>query len=128
MSANLKKRGNNMKTILIVDDEPNIRLLYKEEFLKDGYSVLEADNGISAFNQLKNKDIDLVILDIKMPEMDGLDFLTKMRKGEHKIPVILCTAYGQHKQDLVSWAADRYIVKSGDLTELKNNVHELLPV
>ena len=60
--------------------------------------------------------------------MDGLDFLTQLRKSDRKIPVVLCTAYGQHKQDLVSWAADRYVVKSGDLTELKNSVRELLPV
>ena len=117
-----------MKTILIVDDEPNIRLLYKDEFTKDGYTVKEADNGQSALDQVDKNKIDLIVLDIKMPGMDGLDFLTQLRKSDRKIPVILCTAYGQHKQDLVSWAADRYVVKSGDLTELKTNVKELLPV
>ena len=115
-----------MKTILIVDDEPNIRLLYKDEFSKEGYSILEADNGITALEQLEKKDVDLIVLDIAMPKMDGLDFLTRLRKSDRKIPVVLCTAYGQHKQDLVSWAADRYIVKSGDLTELKTSVKELL--
>src|SRR5208283_481393 len=116
------------KTILIVDDEPNIRLLYNDEFSKEGYSVIEAENGAVALELLEKQNVHLIILDIQMPVMDGLDFLTHLRKSDHKIPVVLCTAYGQHKQDLVSWAADRYIVKSGDLLELKNSVKELLPV
>lgn len=116
------------KTILIVDDEPNIRLLYKDEFTKEGYAVAEAENGLAALQLLEKQDVHLIVLDIQMPVMDGLDFLTNLRKSDHKIPVVLCTAYGQHKQDLVSWAADRYVVKSGDLTELKNSVKELLPI
>ena len=117
-----------MKTILIVDDEPNIRFLFKDELSKQGYSIIEANNGLVALKQLEKNDVDLIILDIMMPQMDGLDFLTKLRQSDKKIPVILCTAYGQHKQDLVSWAADRYIVKSGDLSELKKCVWDLLPL
>ncbi len=116
------------KTILIVDDEPNIRLLFKDEFSREGYSVIEAENGSVALKLLEEQDIHLIVLDIQMPVMDGLDFLTHLRKSDRKIPVVLCTAYGQHKQDLVSWAADRYIVKSGDLLELKKSVKELLPI
>jgi DNA-binding response OmpR family regulator len=114
--------------ILIVDDEPHIRLLYREEFEKLGYQCQEAQTGQVAVKTMENYTPDLIVLDIKMPDMDGLEFLTRLRKIHHKLPVILCSAYSQHKQNLVSWAADRYIIKSGDLSELVCSVKELLPL
>jgi DNA-binding response OmpR family regulator len=116
------------RQILVIDDEENIRFLYKDELLKAGYKVVEAGNGIEGFEVMKTVPVDLIILDIRMPEMDGLDFLSELRKTNKTLPVILCTAYGQHKQDLASWAAERYIIKSSDLSNLLKNVKELLPI
>ncbi len=114
--------------ILLIDDEKNIRLLYKDELVKQGYHVYEAGSGLEGFDIMKQNPIELIVLDIRMPDMDGLEFLSELRKTNREIPVILCTAYDQHKQDLSSWAAERYIIKSSDLTDLVKNVKDLLPI
>ena len=69
---------------------------------------------------------DLVILDINMPGMNGIDVLRRMKEMQPNMPVILCSAYQEFKQDLASWASDAYIVKSANLDELKAAVHNLL--
>ena len=118
-----------MRKILIVDDEPAIRKLYQAEFKEDGYEVVLADNGNSALATVDdNQDIDLVILDIKMDGKDGLEVLDTIREKHRDIPVILNSAYSTYKSNFSSWLADAYLVKSYDLTELKEKVTELLEI
>lgn len=113
--------------ILFVDDEDNVRLLYKTTFEKEGYDVVLAKSGEEALDILeKDKDIDLIVLDIKMKGMSGLDTLQRIVKEERKIPVILSTAYVSYQEDYMSWFADAYVVKRADLTELKNEIKRLL--
>jgi DNA-binding response OmpR family regulator len=112
--------------VLIVDDEDNQRRLYAQEFRDDGYEVIEAADGREAVKKTKTERPDLVILDICMPGMDGIEALGRLLSGDLRIPVILNTAYGTYKDNFMSWAADAYIVKSADLTELKRAVRELL--
>jgi len=116
-----------MRKILIVDDEPAIRRLYQKEFADDGYDILLAENGSTALSTVdSNNDIDLVILDIKMEETDGLEVLDAIRSKHRGLPVILNSAYSTYKNDFTSWLADAYLVKSHDLNELKEKVKELL--
>jgi len=115
-----------MKKILLVDDEESIHLLYREEFEEDGYEVHSALSGEEALEQLNIIAPDLVILDINMPGMNGIDVLRRMKEMQPNMPVILCSAYQEFKQDLASWASDAYIVKSANLDELKTAVHNLL--
>lgn len=117
-----------MKTILIVDDEKHIRFLYEEEFTDAGYHVLTASNGQEAFERLEEQpDVDLILLDIKMPEMDGTEFLRRIRQVNKEIPILLSTAYGDYvQQDFSAWLSNGYAVKTSDLTELKGKVRELL--
>jgi DNA-binding response OmpR family regulator len=118
-----------MNTILIVDDEPAIRTLYRKEFGEDGYDVVLAGSGDEALSMVEVKErIDLVILDIKMEEKDGLQVLDILRNKNKTMPVILNSAYSTYKNDFTSWLADAYLVKSHDLTELKEKVQELLTV
>ena len=118
-----------MSTILVVDDEPAIRKLYQKEFIDDGHNVVLVENGIKAMSVIEqDNDIDLVILDIKMEEMDGLEVLDAIRNKRKGLPVILNSAYSTYKNDFTSWLADAYLVKSHDLTELKEKVEELLTV
>jgi len=118
-----------MSTILVVDDEPAIRKLYQKEFIDDGHNVVLVENGIKAMSIIEqNNDIDLVILDIKMEEMDGLEVLDAIRNKRKGLRVILNSAYSTYKNDFTSWLADAYLVKSHDLTELKEKVEELLTV
>lgn len=115
-----------MKKIMVVDDEENIRFLYKEELMDEGYDVILAASGEEAIDMLGESEPDLVTLDIKMPGMDGIETLRKIKEINKNIPVVLCTAYGQYKQDFSSWASDAYVVKSADLGELKSVVKEIL--
>jgi len=115
-----------MKKILVVDDEESIRFLYKEELEEEGYEVELAEGGEETLVKLKQFRPDLVTLDLKMPGMGGLEVLTRIREKDKDLPVIICTAYGDYKRDLTTWASDAYIVKSSDLSELKKVIRELL--
>jgi len=114
------------KRILVVDDENSIRTLYRDELLDEGYDVDTANNGKMALEALSRGSYDLIILDISMPELNGLEFIGKVREVNMELPIVICTAFGTFKQDLAAWGADDYIVKSSDLTELKTRVKALL--
>ena len=115
-----------MKKILVVDDEESIRFLYREELEEEGYIVECAKNGEEALEKLSDFKPDLISLDIKMPVMDGIEALKRIREKERHLPIILCSAYGEYKQDLTTWASDAYVVKCADLTNLKSTIRKLL--
>ncbi|HOV88173.1 MAG TPA: response regulator [Syntrophobacteraceae bacterium] len=111
-----------MPKILVVDDEEHIRLLYSEELKESGYEVITAQSGYKLLERIEEEQPDLVILDIKMVDYNGLDLLQDIRNHYHDLPVILSTAYDTFKEDMKSIAADFYVVKSFDLTELKKKI------
>ena len=115
-----------MKKILIVDDEENIRFLFKEELEDEGFEVDLAKNGEEALEKIPQFRPDLITLDIKMPGLDGIETLKRIREKERRLPVVLCSAYGEYKQDITTWASDAYVVKCADLTELKVTIRRLL--
>ena len=115
-----------MATLLIVDDEANQRRLYQEELSDEGYTIKLAQNGKEALESIGETPPDLVVLDIRMPVMDGLEALGKIIGKERNIPVIIHSAYSSYKDDFISWAADDFVVKSADLTGLKRKIRELL--
>jgi DNA-binding response OmpR family regulator len=115
-----------MKTVLIVDDEKNLLCLYENEFKNEGYQVLTAANGMEALQKLDQFLVDLVILDIKMPEMNGVDTLKKIMESVAKPPLVINTAYSSYKDNFLTWAAEAYVVKSSDLTELKTTAKKIL--
>lgn len=115
-----------MKKLLIVDDEKNLRMLYKTEFEVEGYLVDSAPDAQQALSMFERERYDLVILDIRMPGMDGVEALGKFLGRDNKIPVIINSAFDSYKDNFMSWAADSYVIKSADLTELKQKVKEAL--
>ncbi len=115
-----------MKKILLVDDDEGIQLLYQEEFQDEGYEVISAFTGEEALEKFKSEVPDLVILDIQMPGMNGIEVLRQMKMIAPQLPIILSTAYHEYKQDLSAWASDEYIVKSPDLQKLKEAIHKYL--
>jgi len=112
--------------ILLIDDEENILMLYQQELLEDGYQVLTAQNAREGIDKIKAELFDLVVMDIRMPAMDGLEALGRILGLKKDIPIILNTAYSNYKDDFMSWAADAYVVKSSDLTQLKTTIREVL--
>jgi CheY-like chemotaxis protein len=115
-----------MKRILVVDDEEAIRQLYQEELSEAGYQVELAANGAEALRKVEKARPDLMTIDIRMPGMDGIELLGRVRETHQDLPIIICTAYGDFKSDFGTWASDAFLTKSADLQELKRKVHELL--
>ena len=113
------------KKILVVEDEEGLRLLYQEELESEGYQVITAQNGREAIQKLEERP-DLIVLDIVMPVMDGMEALGRILGRERRVPIILNTSYPGYREDFMSWAADAYVTKSMDLTELKTKIKELL--
>jgi DNA-binding response OmpR family regulator len=115
-----------MNKILVVDDEPNIRLVYRDVLSDGGYEVLEAESGKETFDILNREPIDLVVLDIKLRSESGLDVLQRITNEFPNVPVVLCSAYVSFQNDYTSWLADSYIVKSSDPEELLREVNKVL--
>ena len=114
------------KRILLVDDEESIQLLYREEFEDEGYAIDSAYNGIEALAQFQATPPDLVILDINMPGLNGIEVLHQMKALRTDVPIILSSAYHEYKQDFGTWASEAYIVKSANMDELKATVRKYL--
>jgi len=112
--------------ILIVEDDESLRLLYSTELSDEGYECLLARNGKEALRVLEEVRPDLIILDIVMPVMDGMEVLGRIIGQYRDIPIILHSSYPGYKEDFMSWSADAYLIKSIDLTELKTTIRDLL--
>ena len=100
------------KTILIIEDEIRIRFLLKDYLLSEGFSVIEACDGEEGLMAFKNNNVDLILLDIMMPKIDGLTVLENIRTVSD-IPIILLTAKSQEEDKLYGYdiGADDYITK-----------------
>lgn len=115
------------KTILVIDDEAHVRMLYAEELKTHGYEVVLADGTEDPHELLATHTPDGVILDIKLGgTRSGLDCLQQLRCASPTLPVILCTAYDSFRYDLKAIAADAYVVKSYDSSELMETVKRLV--
>ena len=111
--------------ILVVDDDDAIRKLYKEELEEEGYKVFLAQSGKEALDIFGEINPDIVTLDIRMPGMNGIELLKKMKELNSKLPVIMCSAY-DYKDDFNVWASEAYVVKSSNLKELKETIRKCM--
>jgi CheY-like chemotaxis protein len=115
-----------MRRLLVVDDEEAIRQLFACELEEEGYRVDLAASGDEAADLLRRHRYDLVVLDIQIGHENGLEILQDIIQQRQDLPVILCTAYSCYKEDFSSWLADGYVVKSSDLTGLKQEISRVL--
>ena len=117
-----------MNSILIVDDQAGIRLLLNEVFQSEGLTTYTASNGIEALKIFNEKQLDCVLLDVKMPGMDGIEILNEIRKTNKYIPVYMMTAYGE--QDLIDSAnklnIEKFFTKPFNIFEVRDSVLNLL--
>jgi DNA-binding NtrC family response regulator len=108
-----------MARILLVDDEKHLRTLYTEELAEVGHQIRTAASGRNLLKKIALLQPEVVVLDIKIGDYDGLELLQDIRNRHHSLPIILCSSYDTFKEDPRSIAADYYVVKSFDLSELK---------
>lgn len=112
------------KKILVVDDQYGIRLLLQEVFSKENVHIFQASNGKQALDIIQTEKPDLILLDMKMPGMDGLELLRRLRKFNTEAKVIMMTAYGE--LDMVAEAsrlgALTHFTKPFDIEELRTEV------
>ncbi|MDE0584512.1 response regulator [Planococcus sp. 11815] len=117
-----------MRKILIVDDQQGIRLLLKEVFEREGYETLIAGSGKEALELTQETCPDMVLMDMKMPGMDGIELLKRFKKRRHDCKVIMMTAYGEMGviEESMNWGVVRYFTKPFDVFELRDAVRELI--
>jgi CheY-like chemotaxis protein len=115
-----------MQTVLVVEDDPNQWLLYEEELNYEGYRVLHAECGREALQMVRENHLHCVVLDLNIPDMDGTEVLRQIVESDLDLPVVINTAYAAYEDKPITQAADAYVVKSSDLTELKARVKEAL--
>lgn len=113
--------------VLIIDDEDLIRDVVKEYCLNENYKVFEASNGIEGLDILENEDIDIIVLDIMMPKMDGYTFFSKM-KEKYNIPTIVLSARGEEYDKLFGFSVgiDDYLTKPFSPRELIARIKAIL--
>jgi len=117
-----------MLKIMVVEDEQHIRKLISTYLIKNGYQVIEATNGKTAFDLFQNEHIDLVITDVMMPVMDGHLLTSKIRNFNSEIPILMLTALESYndKEKGFSGGVDDYIVKPFDMNEILLRIKALL--
>ncbi|MGB9699791.1 MAG: response regulator [Thermodesulfobacteriota bacterium] len=115
-----------MEKILCVDDDPNLLLLYQEELSEEGYELIIARNSRQALEKFDAESPQLVILDMHMPNMDGLKTLKALLDRNKNLPIILNTAYPVDLKNILSGGIVDWVIKSSDLTELKTKIREII--
>ncbi|GMB09453.1 two-component system response regulator (stage 0 sporulation protein F) [Thermolongibacillus altinsuensis] len=112
--------------ILIVDDQYGIRILLNEVFQKEGYETFQAANGVQALDLFAKHSPDLVLLDMKIPGMDGIEILKRMKEINDKVKVIVMTAYGELDmiQETKELGALMHFAKPFDIDEIRKAVKE----
>ena len=115
--------------ILIVDDQFGIRILLNEVLQKEGYQTFQAANGIQALEIVDQHSPDLVLLDMKIPGMDGIEIPKRMKQKDDGIRVIIMTAYGE--LDMIQEAKDlgalTHFAKPFDIDDIRRAVKQYIP-
>lgn len=116
-----------MSTILLVDDDPKIRDIIKEYMAIGDFTLLEASDGLEALKRVEENLIDLIVLDVMMPKLDGWQTLREIRKS-HRIPVIMLSARGEEYDKLLGFemGVDDYVVKPFSPRELLARIKAVL--
>jgi len=116
-----------MARILLVEDEENLCTLYRMELEQEGHEVIVAHDGQAGVELAARHKPDLVIMDISLPhKMDGLESMSRILSEDKSVPVIVNTGYSQYRDNFMTWAAEAYLVKSADLTPLKETIRNVL--
>ena len=116
--------------ILIVDDEANVRTVFSDVLRKENYTIKGAKDGLEALKAIEEETFDLVLLDLRMPQMDGIEVLGNIKKRKPQIPVIIYTGYGSviTAVEAMRKGAVDYLYKPFSPDELKSSIRKALGV
>jgi CheY-like chemotaxis protein len=130
VSANLKNLDDEQRTILVVDDFDDTRLLLRTWLQKKGFNVIEAENGNRAVAAAERTRPDLIIMDVEMPELDGLSATRQIRKLENlaAVPIVAVSAYGadQYRDHALAAGCDEYVSTPFEPDELEKLIRALI--
>ncbi len=114
--------------VLVVDDEEALRYLLSTELVAEGYEVETAGDGDEAIEAIKKKDYDVVLLDIKMPRVDGFEVLRFIKQNKPEIKVIMLTAYADVKNaiEALKLGASDFVSKPYDLEDILTSINRAL--
>ena len=115
-----------MSTILLVDDNEHHLELYGAALEEDDHLVVTSNSGAKALAKVHESRPDLVVLDVSMPNTDGINLLGRLLNIDNTLPVILHSGYQQYRDNFLTWCADAFVVKSSDPTELRMTVLRVL--
>ncbi|OFW28643.1 MAG: Fis family transcriptional regulator [Acidobacteria bacterium RIFCSPLOWO2_02_FULL_65_29] len=130
MTQGGQKREGNPKTVLMIDDDESLRRVVEYNLHEEGYRVLTAADGATGFQAFQAQPVDLVLTDVRMPEMDGLELLTRIKAMQPDLPVIMLTAHGtiHSAVEAMRLGAFDYLTKPFDREQLKAAVRKALEV
>src|ERR1700724_4545284 len=119
-----------MPAILIVEDEAKMRRLLELNLGDDGFTTLSAEDAETGLKPLRENPVDLVVTDLKMPGMNGLEFLQAVKRQNSALPVVVMTAFGSVETavDAMKAGASDYVLKPFSLTEMRMVIHKELDV
>jgi CheY-like chemotaxis protein len=130
MSADLNNQNDGRRTILIVDDFDDTRLLLKTWLQKKGFRVVEAEDGNRAVAAAEHDRPDLIIMDVEMPELDGLEATRRIRKLENfaGVPIVAVSAYGadQYREHALAAGCNEYVSTPFEPEELERLIRSLI--
>ncbi|HEY3324819.1 MAG TPA: response regulator [Planctomycetota bacterium] len=115
-----------MARILLIEDQEHQRQLYQEELTDEGYEVLTAATGTEGLELYLRHRPDLVVVDMLLPGMNGIEIMESLLSANPQLPIIVHSAYSSPSHDFITWFARAYVVKSGDLCELKQQIQMAL--
>lgn len=115
-----------MISILLTEDQADQRALYHDVLVDAGFKVFDAPSAPAALKLFENCKPDLIVLDIQMPEIDGIQALGQFLARNRNIPVILHSAYPSFKQNFMTWSADAFVEKTGQPKELVEAIFKVL--
>jgi CheY-like chemotaxis protein len=121
--------GKNHHTILVAEDDPNMQILYHDEFEGEGFQVERVGNGLEVLFYLESGKADLIITDTKMPLMNGLEMITQVRQKYPNLPIIVISGnYKREDFEAGGYDIQAFFSKPADLKEVKKKINEVLGI
>ena len=119
--------GNDNKRILVIEDDEEMRALLRDMIEEEGYKAASVNNGSEAFRKLAKESFNLIITDVRMPGLTGLDILPGIKKLQPDAPIIVITAFGSEEvqRKALERGADAYLEKPIHFDKLRTLIHDL---